>query len=527
VEASESAFAGSGLVREAPADAQPRSSSEAAALRGGLAFFHPQAPTLDLSAFPQLSTATLTAQQYAVTTPASGHEVKAVRSLPDGSFANVLCADSIAKVPREHLITYALELARLLRPGGRLVLSYQGEGPGSQPPGKLVLLLESAGFRTVRDLRAETGLLSISVCLWMEKAPLGGSGLEVIQSVLAQDAKFATYKYALVRALAVVSRNEPNSVVWEDGEVYVPLFSLALRWLVFYWPLLTHAQFIAQTRAGERSRQLAFRPAVQSLHQGYGAGGLYSLLRDIDQNPKAFEHVLKLIGETIKKGPVRYAGTGSTGIFRHAATLQARSERGALGMGWVVVPEPLWLSISRFEHWIEDSLVVRWAQLTAEMNQTEDTGLYLSLLLATPDAERDTQEVRRLLKAAAKAPECVWSGKPLGERFDVDHAIPYSVWRNNDLWNLLPCDAKLNNSKRDKLPSGTLLLQSRDRIIEYWRLYDAAAPGLFAPQALRALGCATPARNWEVQAFTGLQENVERLALARGLPRWAPELQAR
>ena len=73
------------------------------------------------------------------------------------------------------------------------------------------------------------------------------------------------------------------------------------------------------------------------------------------------------------------------------------------------MPEAVWLDLVRFDHWIEDSLVLQWAQVTAEMNPSLTTADVLPLLLATPDAKRDTAEVRSLLlRASVGNPmECV------------------------------------------------------------------------------------------------------------------------
>jgi SAM-dependent methyltransferase len=41
-------------------------------------------------------------------------------SIPDGAYANVLCSAVLMHLPREDLITAAINLARILAPGGRL-----------------------------------------------------------------------------------------------------------------------------------------------------------------------------------------------------------------------------------------------------------------------------------------------------------------------------------------------------------------------------------------------------------------------
>jgi hypothetical protein len=69
--------------------------------------------------------------------------------------------------------------------------------------------------------------------------------------------------------------------------------------------------------------------------------------------------------------------------------------------------------------------------------------------------------------------ECVWSGKVLTPKTsDIDHVLPFSVWFNNDLWNLLPADKKVNNQKRDKIPSPALIEKRSDIIIDYWKRYE-------------------------------------------------------
>jgi hypothetical protein len=78
------------------------------------------------------------------------------------------------------------------------------------------------------------------------------------------------------------------------------------------------------------------------------------------------------------------------------------------------------------------------------------SGDVLPLLLARPDPEQVTATPRGIY-LAAHVDGCVWSGRQLGARnFVVDHANPFSLWGNNDLWNLLPADRTVNGRKSDK-----------------------------------------------------------------------------
>ena len=49
--------------------------------------------------------------------------------------------------------------------------------------------------------------------------------------------------------------------------------------------------------------------------------------------------------------------------------------------------------------------------------------------------------------------------------------LPYSLWQNNNLWNLLPVSAPVNSRKRDRIPTPGLIDRSAGRIREVWRLY--------------------------------------------------------
>jgi hypothetical protein len=169
---------------------------------------------------------------------------------------------------------------------------------------------------------------------------------------------------------------------------------------------------------GERpgaSGTIAFRPAIERLRANHGSAGLYDLLAQLDAEPRRFQAELPIIAKTIHAGPVSYASGDATPIFATLPPLRqpARIEES---FGWVSMHEQVWLDISRFDHWIEDSVVLRWAHLTARMNRADeaDVGRYLGMLLQVPGADRTTTEARQFLRAAG-APTCVWTEARLSE----------------------------------------------------------------------------------------------------------------
>ena len=158
-------------------------------------------------------------------------------------------------------------------------------------------------------------------------------------------------------------------------------------------------------------------------------------------------------------------------------------------------------------------------------------------LLIRPVTDRDVQFARKIY-AGTPDLRCVWTDRPLKKEFAVDHTIPFSISRNNDLWNLLPAAPAVNLAKSDKLVAKTVILKQRDAVIHCWELLQAQSPGRFEVEIGRALIHAplppqqpinpttnnrdAGASNWQLTAFAGLIEKVETLAAQRCLLRWTP-----
>ena len=147
----------------------------------------------------------------------------------------------------------------------------------------------------------------------------------------------------------------------------------------------------------------------------------------------------------------------------------------------------------------------------------------MPLLLARPEPTRATALARAAyLQAGVSA--CVWTGHALSQRrFDVDHVIPFSLWGNNDLWNLLPADPKVNGQKSDLLPSSDLMTLRRPEIIANWELLFDAMPEAFRHQTATLLDqSVASSERWMDRLFSRMNEAVEMTALQRGVERWEP-----
>lgn len=71
------------------------------------------------------------------------------------------------------------------------------------------------------------------------------------------------------------------------------------------------------------------------------------------------------------------------------------------------------------------------------------------------EKQRKLQNVRKLWSAVmdVSAVRDIYSGELLAKKgYEIDHFVPWSYIANDEIWNLMPVDASLNSSKRDKLP---------------------------------------------------------------------------
>jgi hypothetical protein len=73
--------------------------------------------------------------------------------------------------------------------------------------------------------------------------------------------------------------------------------------------------------------------------------------------------------------------------------------------------------------------------------------------------------------------------------------LPFARWPNNDLWNLLPTDIKINSQKSDRLPTQQKLKAAKERIQHWWQeawLEQSSLPNQ-VPSTLQKVEDAPPA----------------------------------
>lgn len=463
-----------------------------------------------------------------------------------GCFDGILCSAVLMHVPDGDLFDTAFALRNLLRPHGRLLISLplsRGDVDGgergldgrlfkSYAPEYLQLLFERLGFQQIGRWETEDALARAGTRWYTLLFELRAGGVvraaDQIEGILNRDKKVSTYKLALFRALAELALQEPRSATWRtDGQVGIPIRRISEKWLGYYWPIFASTRFVPQSQAEGvgPAKPLLFRKAVRDLmapyHDRGEHGGLTTWQLDLSggrlsaEAIAALDGALKTIAHAIRTGPVQYAGGSleSGSVFSYEAKT-----------GQVLMASDLWRELSLLGHWIADSVVLRWADLTERFSRRQGihAGDVLPLLLARPEPERATHIARQIFVTHG-VDACAWSDRTLTRGFAVDHVIPFSLWGNNDLWNLLPAHPKVNSEKSDKLPAAELLQQRQSSITGNWHLLRDAVPEPFAKHAAHLLGRDLSNREgWAKDLFARLREAVELTALQRGVERWTP-----
>lgn len=452
-----------------------------------------------------------------------------------GEFDGVLCCAVLMHIDSAQLFNAALTIKRCLKVRGRLLISVpsQRSDTGADDrdahgrlfktyaPGFLRLMFERLGFSLMdqwsnTDALARQGVQWVSMLFQLESGPNTRS-IDQIEGVLNHDKKSATYKFALFRALAEIATQSPNAVTWRpDGRVGLPVRHVAERWLQYYWPLIESRTFIPQLH-GESAvagKPIKFRKHLTELVQRYAMAGGYSGFRQernkgllSASNQDLLRALMADLTHAIVKGPVVHAGGALSSGRVFGFDGKARQ---------ILMPADLWIELSHLGYWVSQAVILQWAEKTARLGPNIEVATVVNLLLDKED-ERTTLEARKLFASRPRL-ECVWTGVSLRENFEVDHLIPFDLWHNNDVWNLLPASRVANGRKSNKLPSAELLKARKDCVVAYWEVWRDHNPQRFDKEAETLL--ALPKANWQNELYGQMCNAMEVTALQRGVGRF-------
>lgn len=360
-----------------------------------------------------------------------------------------------------------------------------------------------------------------------------------ISKIIERDSKTTTYKFALLRGVIDIILDNSPFIIISNDRVHFPTGLLIEKWMMYYYPILECSTNIPQIN-GEIN--LAFGTQLKKIITEYktigGFSAFYNDLKNkgIPKNLQAdFFALAKKLKGTITAMPMKYIGRSINNEYYSIFQFESRRAGGKSAeidleflintSGSFSIPFEYYEAFKILGSFIsgQDSILFKWAEFSVNASRKNlSIEKTLCEVLKSPITERDVAESRKIYKTILKKEGkvfCVWTGKAITS-YDVDHMIPFSAWKNNDLWNLLPSQSKTNNQKRDKIPSIDLIERRKGLILHYWELINENQAQRFQKEIRVALLGNSSNADWQKAAIKQLQSSCNYLIANRGYEEW-------
>ena len=360
--------------------------------------------------------------------------------------------------------------------------------------------------------------------------------LSQINRIIEQDKISSTYKFALLKNTIDVCQRYDHLVKVDEKYAYLPIGLIVEGWIFDYFPFVFNG--IRQQNSGRilnKQIESSYTELFEYMHlnskktswrDAYAKTYLQYLSLELDSRQS--ELMIKLaknIASTITKMPMRYSGTDDYEIYNpNKRTFGDIPKTEKFNREFLIQNFGIF-SIKKEHYFIfrymgqslygSSTIARRWRDITYSLNKNEfATDKIDAMIYKTLFNDRNTNIGRKFLPDDCY---CIWSSKKLTHgKYDIDHVLPYSIWFNNDLWNLLPCDPKVNSKKSDKIPSPELILKQSDLIISYWDIYEEKAKELFEYQIKSSLSPKKSALSDKKGLINALSEKAHYLITERG-----------
>lgn len=360
-----------------------------------------------------------------------------------------------------------------------------------------------------------------------------------IHRIIEQDSKSTTYKFALLRGVIdIINENSPH-IITQNNRVFFPTGLLIEKWMLYYYPLMESKTNIPQINGGAN---LAFEEKLHKIISFYRDKGslsvFYNDLRNEgihDEIAKDFLSLVKQLRTTITTMPMKYLGQSVYKRFYSVFEYQNGSCTGTpsniniefliSNFGTFSIPLEYYEAFKIFGSFIsgQDSILFKWAEFSANASgQRLSVENIVHEVLKPPITNRDILEAKKLYCQILQKEgnvHCVWTGKRL-TKYDIDHVIPFSLYKNNDLWNLLPASSAVNRQKSDRIPVPEFIEKRSDSITYYWNVLNESFPERFSREIRVALLGDNPMNNWQSDSLSQLQQTCDYLISVRGFEAW-------
>ena len=328
--------------------------------------------------------------------------------------------------------------------------------------------------------------------------------LRQINYVIEHDVVSSTYKYVLLKSVITACQKYDHLIHTDNNISRIPLGLIVEQWIFDYMP------FVLKGISQQNNGNVLDKPIVENYNSIFdllqlerSANWEYSFMqfRRAYENPDMpaklsalFLQLSKKIAKKIIDMPMRYIGKMEYEIFSpeqfNFGTVSLPKEESYSPS--FLIPSFGYFTVSKQHYDVfrylgqtlygTSTIMAKWKEKTMALNDSQT--VERSIIDKLSGDELEVRETTTIRNSLADKNECVWSGKFLkGTNYDVDHVLPYSVWFNNDLWNMLPADRILNQQKKKhKIPAPELIEKRADVIKLYWNQYMEKWPIQFKSQ---------------------------------------------
>jgi hypothetical protein len=359
-----------------------------------------------------------------------------------------------------------------------------------------------------------------------------------ISKIIERDSKTTTYKFALLRGVIDIIQDNSPYISIVENRVQIPTGLLIEKWLMYYYPILQSKTIIPQIN-GETC--LAFSSQLSKLISEYESrGGFSAFYNDLknkgipeDLQDDFFE-LAKKLRDTITQMPMKYIGRSITNDFYSIFNYENQKIKNKSNIdietlinefGIFSLPIDYYEAFKILGSFIngQDSILFKWAEFSVNASsKILNVHVVLDEVLKSPITIRAISESKKLYEDILQKEGnvyCVWTGRKIS-KYNIDHLIPFSVWKNNDLWNLLPSDSRINNQKRDKIPTPEIIERQKNLILDYWGMISESQSNRFQKEIQVALLGNYSFDTWKNNGISQLQNSCNYLIENRGFEGW-------
>lgn len=327
--------------------------------------------------------------------------------------------------------------------------------------------------------------------------------LRSINHIIENDSTSSTYKYALVKAVIETSQKDSHFLEISGDNVKLPLGLLIEKWFFYYLPFILSKTYQQKStnRIFDKPTEEAIIDFLNDYAKDYDSKDITTIkeiYREIRndwnsnriRDDKKFFKIVKNIARIIVTNPMYYLGRTFfqkeypifNSQYRTFGHIKYQKDFSRIDLvtqfGYFEFKKDFY-DVFRY---LGSSLIGistinnKWKEGTLQIKKNIDSSNknFIDELLNIESIDaRDTAFIRKKFKSKEKL-KCIWTGKSYSlNQIDIDHIIPYSIWGNNDLWNLLPANKKVNQQqKKAKIPNPELLEKCKENIFEYWNFYN-------------------------------------------------------